>query len=134
MSSDDDRLFAEAMRKVFWPSFIVGIALVLLLGIWNSPAGAHDAKHPELNDWFKSLNSKSGSCCAEMDGTFDPDWESKDGHYRVRIEGEWKDVPEDAVLKSPNLSGRTIVWWYKFSPWGTKSQIMIRCFMPGAMI
>ena len=34
----------------------------------------------------------------------------KDGHYRVRIEGDWVDVPEDAVITEPNRVGRTMVW------------------------
>ena len=32
------------------------------------------------------------------------------GHYRVRLEGEWYDVPDDAVITEPNRVGRTMVW------------------------
>ena len=39
----------------------------------------------------------------------DVDWESKDGHYRVRLEGQWIDVPDD-VITVPNRFGRTMVW------------------------
>ena len=38
------------------------------------------------------------------------DWESESGHYRVRIEGEWVDVPDEAVITEPNRVGRTMVW------------------------
>jgi hypothetical protein len=58
----------------------------------------------------------------------DPDWESKDGHYRVRLEGEWIVVPEDAVITEPNRAGRTMVWPIK-GTLGTS----IRCFLPGSM-
>jgi len=34
----------------------------------------------------------------------------KDGHYRVRLEGEWVMVPDDAVITEPNRAGRTMVW------------------------
>jgi hypothetical protein len=34
----------------------------------------------------------------------------EDGHYRVRIQRQWWDVPEQAVIKEPNRAGRTMVW------------------------
>ena len=56
------------------------------------------------------------------------DWESKDGHYRVRIDGEWVDVPSEAVVDGPNLAGRTMVW-----PYYRDGHPRARCFMPGSM-
>jgi len=58
----------------------------------------------------------------------DVDWESKDGHYRVRIDGDWYDVPEDAVITEPNRVGRTMVW-----PIRGYQGLSIRCFIPGSM-
>src|SRR5262245_45052488 len=29
-----------------------------------------------------------------------------DGHYRVFIDGQWIDVPDEAVVKEPNRAGR----------------------------
>jgi len=83
-----------------------------------------------LKSWFESLRSSRGLCCSGADGVAiaDPDWESKDGHYRVRLDGEWITVPDDAVVTEPNRSGRTMVWPVK-SALGTS----IRCFMPGSM-
>jgi len=83
-----------------------------------------------LKPWFDSLRSGKGPCCSDADGyaVADPDWESKSGHYRVRIEGEWVDVPDDAVITEPNKAGRTMVWPIK--GWGGMT---IRCFMPGSM-
>jgi hypothetical protein len=65
-----------------------------------TPALAHDPSHPELNEWFNRLASGKGLCCSFADGfvVSDVDWESKDGHYRVRLEGRWIDVPDDAVI------------------------------------
>ncbi len=44
-----------------------------------------------LKQWFDSLKSGKGPCCSDADGSAvsDVDWESKGGHYRVRIDGEW---------------------------------------------
>ena len=43
-----------------------------------------------LKPWFDSLRSGKGPCCSDADGfaVLDPDWESKSGHYRVRIDNE----------------------------------------------
>jgi hypothetical protein len=62
-------------------------------------------------------------------GITDVDWESHEGHYRVRLDNEWIDVPNDAVITEPNRAGRTMDWPMK-SPLGTS----IRCFMPGSMM
>jgi hypothetical protein len=57
---------------------------------------------------FDSLRSGKGPCCSDADGfaLSDPDWESRSGHYRVRIDNEWIDVPDDAVITEPNRAGR----------------------------
>src|SRR4051812_46107930 len=83
-----------------------------------------------LKPWFDSLKSGKGPCCSDADGLViaDPDWESLEGHYRVRLDGEWILVPDDAVITEPNRAGRTMVWPVKGSLGTT-----IRCFMPGSM-
>jgi hypothetical protein len=113
----------------------LGLGLAMLLSI----ASAHlveardlDGRYANspLKQWFDSLKSGKGPCCSDADGSAvsDVDWESKDGHYRVRIEGEWFDVPEDAVITEPNRAGRTMVW-----PIKGYLGLTIRCFMPGSM-
>jgi hypothetical protein len=83
-----------------------------------------------LKQWFDNLKSSKGLCCSMADGqsVADPDWDSKDGHYRVRLENNWIDVPDDALITEPNRAGRTMVWPLRFD-----GQISIRCFMPGSM-
>jgi hypothetical protein len=115
--------------------------LAALITIGGGLAQAHDdgryANSP-LKPWFESLRSKSGPCCADADGMTlkDVDWDSKDGHYRVFIEGKWWDVPDDAVIKEPNRTGRTIVWPIYIRDSGANSElrdVKIRCFIPGTM-
>lgn len=107
------------------------IALLLLL---CSPALARDdgryAQSP-LKPWFDSLRSGKGPCCSLSDGTVlsDVDWESRDGHYRVRIAGAWVEVPDDAVLTEPNKAGQTMAW-----PMPGPLGMSVRCFIPGSMI
>ena len=109
-------------------------SLLLMLPLASDPGQARDpdgryANSP-LKQWFDSLKSGKGPCCSDADGSAvsDVDWESKGGHYRVRIEGEWHDVPEDAVITEPNRVGRTMVW-----PIKGYQGLSIRCFMPGSM-
>jgi hypothetical protein len=46
----------------------------------------------------------------------------------VFLEGQWLDVPDDAVLTQPNLYGRTVVWPIKMYVGMT-----IRFFIPGSI-
>jgi hypothetical protein len=83
-----------------------------------------------LKEWFDRLASKNGLCCAFADGVSvqDVDWDTQEGHYRVRIHGEWLVVPDDAVVTEPNRFGPAVVWPYNDRYGNTQ----IRCFIPGA--
>jgi hypothetical protein len=113
---------------------VLSVALVSSLGHARD-RGQYANSSPELKAWFDSLRSGKGPCCSDADGTAisDADWESKNGHYRVRIpnntgEMEWIDVPDEAVITEPNRIGRTMVW-----PIRGYLGMTIRCFMPGSM-
>jgi hypothetical protein len=120
---------ANATMKTFILSFGFGMVVALFVGAVQARDDGRHMQSP-LKPWFDSLKSGKGPCCSVADGlaVSDPDWESKDGHFRVRVENEWIDVPDDAVITEPNLAGRTMVWPVKGSL-GTS----IRCFMPGSM-
>jgi hypothetical protein len=119
---------AEAQLLREGESVVMRTVLILLL--LCSPALAHDPSHPELNEWFNRLASGKGLSCSFADGfaVSDVDWESKNGHYRVRLENNWIDVPDDALITEPNRAGRTMVWPMRFN-----GETFIRCFMPGSM-
>lgn len=112
---------------------IVGVALLMAA---VSPLGhARDRGQyanstPEMKAWFDGLRSGKGPCCSDADGSAvsDVDWETHEGHYRVRIEGQWIDVPDEAVITEPNRIGRTMVW-----PIRGYMGLTVRCFMPGSM-
>lgn len=124
-------------------SVLISVCLVLVAGA--ALARDLDGRYANspLKPWFDHLASGKGLCCSMADGITisDADWESKDGHYRVRVPeaiGDdykpagrliWMDVPEDAVITEPNRAGRTMVWPY----YGDGKISYIRCFMPGEM-
>lgn len=108
-------------------------ALVLALAWLATPAqGRDDGRYANspLKPWFESLRSGLGQCCSDADGYViaDADWKSDHGHYRVRIDDEWVDVPDGAVITQPNKIGRTIVWKHYID-----GHPKVRCFMPGSM-
>lgn len=108
----------------------VGVVILLILLV--TPSRAHDHSRPGLKPWFESLRSRANTpCCDGSDATRldDVDWESRDGRYRVRLSGQWMDVPEDAVIDGPNRAGPAMVW--PFFQMGVP--IGVRCFMPGAL-
>lgn len=139
MMSDEDR---NSIAKIFVALFCLCAGLILVLAIaiaaLTFPAKARDNgqyAQSHLKGWFDSLKSGKGPCCSDADGTAisDVDWEAKDGHYRVRIEGQWVNVPDEAVIKVPNLIGRTMVWPIYYRSTLDPVRIEIRCFMPGSM-
>src|ERR1017187_8797876 len=91
-----------------WIRSCAAFAVALLV---LEPAFARDpdgrfANSP-LKPWFEKLSSGKGPCCSDADGSvvLDTDWETKDGHYRVRIRDKWWDVPAEAVITEPNKVG-----------------------------
>ncbi len=118
-----------------WKPPVQVSSAALLIALAAPPSLARDRgqyanSSPEIKAWFDGLRSGKGPCCSDADGSAvsDVDWESRGGHYRVRIEGEWLDVPDDAVITEPNRVGRTMVW-----PMRGYQGLQIRCFMPGSM-
>src|SRR5271155_937460 len=100
------------------------IGLMLLF-----PVHMHD--RADLDDYFSHLQSRKGSqCCGLSDGLAvkDPDWDTENGHYRVKVWGEWLIVPDEGLVDGPNKYGPAIVWPYRDSVGIPR----IRCFLPGA--
>ena len=106
------------------------VLMPLLQSAFARDNGQYAATSPELKSWFDSLRSGKGPCCSDADGSAvsDVDWESSSGHYKVRLDGTWFDVPDEAVITGPNRVGRTMVW-----PTRGTAGVTIRCFMPGSM-
>jgi hypothetical protein len=138
LHTDDDREnkdpeISQPDRARRWKTpLTIGVAMLILALATHLGHARDDGRYAgsPLKPWFDSLKSGKGPCCSDADGSAvsDVDWESKDGHYRVRLEGEWIDVPEDAVITEPNRIGRTMVW-----PLRGYLGVSIRCFMPGSM-
>lgn len=109
------------------------IAIVVLIATAAS-LSAKDAGRfvgSPLKAWFDQLASGKGLCCSFADGVSvkDVDWDTKDGKYRVRLNGRWIVVPDSAVVTEPNKYGAAVVWPYQDADGATQ----IRCFLPGSL-
>jgi len=108
------------------------VALCMIVSV-PKPLSARDdgrfAGSP-LKQWFDKLASGKGLCCSFADGVSveDVDWDTQDGRYRVRLNGQWLLVPDTALVTEPNRFGPAVVWPYK----DTEGVTQIRCFLPGA--
>ena len=92
-----------------------------------------------LKPWFESLRNGSGQlCCDVADGieVVDGDWDTRNGHYRVRLASGWTVVPDEAVVQGPNHFHKTVVWLWNEEAlkdeWGLIPASPIHCFLPGA--
>jgi|HubBroStandDraft_1064217.scaffolds.fasta_scaffold23420_2 hypothetical protein len=110
-------------------------------GFWQRE---HDAGRAPDAQWWNGLASGKGLCCSFADGerVEDVDWTivnfcvegpSTDevncrGQYRVRLDGQWIEVPDQALVTERNVYGAAVVWPYTDSEGATQ----IRCFLPGA--
>ena len=138
MTAPEDSNLVLRKQMILVALVVVLVAALRILAPQTATARDADGRfaNSPLHGWFESLHSGKGPCCSDADGTAlsDVDWEAKDGHYRVRIEGQWWTVPDEAVIKEPNRAGRTMVWpiYYREID-QTLHKIEIRCFMPGTM-
>jgi cytochrome oxidase assembly protein ShyY1 len=84
---------------------------------------------PDIKSWIKSLTDKKGNnCCDTADGyPAEVEYDIEKDNYKVRIEGEWHIVPNEALIIKPNRLGYAVVW-YTYKDGIPK----IRCFLPGA--
>jgi hypothetical protein len=116
------------------------IAALVLSFALSHPAGAADhgqlgPTSPDVKAWASTLENKlKEGCCSTADGwkPEEVEYDMKGNKYRVKIDGEWYEVPPDAVVEVPNRFGFAVVWYYRSWLNGMKPSVSIRCFIPGA--
>lgn len=120
------------MKRVLIIAGLV-IAALLVGRVKHLRAADLDGRYANspLKQWFDQIKSGKGLCCSFADGFSikDADWDTDGSSYRVRLDGEWIVVPDDAVVREPNRYGPAVVWPVKDQSGATT----IRCFMAGAL-
>jgi len=122
------------MRKISFP--LVTAMLLIVAPVTKTPArdnGQYSNSDPALRQWVHGLKDKSGhGCCETADGhPAEYEWDIAGNRYRVRIEGEWYDVPVEAVIEEPNKLGYATVWYWTTWELDGRATYHIRCFLPG---
>jgi hypothetical protein len=116
-------------------SFIVFLFLAPCFVAEAGDHGQFGSTTPEIKAWANSLENKlQEGCCSTADGwkPEEVEYDMAGNKYRVKIEGDWYDVPRDALVDVPNRFGFPVVWYYKTWDNGISPSISIRCFIPGA--
>jgi len=111
---------------------VTAVALCMVASGLGGVSARDDGRYANspLKPWFDQLASKKGLCCSFADGfkVENVDWDTEEGRYRVRLNGEWITVPDAALVTEPNRFGPAVVWPYRDVDGATQ----IRCFIPGA--
>ena len=119
------------MHRLIGPA-VAGIALCASAFFPNQALARDDGRfaNSQLKPWFDKLASGKGLCCSFADGfkVEDVDWDTNEGRYRVRLNGQWIVVPDAALVTEPNKFGPAVVWPYQDATGATQ----IRCFIPGS--
>lgn len=118
------RNIRQALAKVSAALLSLALALPALArddGRWQSA-------DPSLRDWVRGLTDRYGvSCCDEADSEEVEGWTFGPKGYKVKVLGQWLDVPLSAQLDIPNRLGFARVW-LRYEG-GTP---FVRCFLAGA--
>ena len=108
----------------------------LLCLAFCGPALAHGAFTPDENDWMNRQRAVDGTkCCDERDAHVgeNVEWRLVGGRYQVRIQGEWRDVPEGRLLQinpaDPSPFGGAALLFYSPSP-HAPGGLHLWCFQP----
>jgi hypothetical protein len=128
----------RATAKLAGLAGLIGFSALLLAPFHSAEAADHGQlgpTSPDVKAWAGTLENKlKEGCCSTADGwkPEEVEYDIKENKYRVRIDGEWYDVPADAVIHGPNRFGFAVVWYYRSWLDGIRPSVSIRCFIPGA--
>lgn len=124
--------------------WVIVVAVVILAALGRPAHPRYVGAEPiqfsqEIQDWIKGLRSgqQRSPCCDLSDGDFTQQdlRVGADGrtHFFATVEGEWVEVPDDAIVREPNRIGRPIVWVTRWMGLEGKPVTFVRCFLPGAL-
>ena len=120
-------------------SLCMRILMLISICVLPVPVRAFDnGQYADVPDnvraWFKSVRRPGGSLCCDIADRHRTTWKGdKAGRYWVPINGEWVEVPEEAVVyNAGNPFGEAVIWYTNFpNDENYLSAIFIRCFVPG---
>ncbi len=107
--------------------FLLGFTLMLA---FQGTVRGH-SEHAQYQQWLQGLkNQHNVTCCDGRDNLEVEDWQPlPGGAYKIRVQGDWYDVPAGNVVSGPNRMGAPQAWIGH-----NNGARFIRCFLPGALM
>jgi hypothetical protein len=117
-------------RQSLTPPIVLSLVLAGTLSAASLDRGEFGDVPDNVRSWFKSVRSPHGVPCCDIADGHRTTWDKHPGdeRYWVPIEGEWRPVPNEAVVHNAgNPVGEAVVWYV----WQAGPTLYIRCFVPG---
>jgi hypothetical protein len=90
--------------------------------------GQYNDVPDNVRSWFKNVRSPHGVPCCDIADGHRTAYDIRSDGYWVPIEGEWRQVPAEAIVHNAgNPVGEAVVWYVRQG----ESTYYIRCFVPG---
>jgi hypothetical protein len=94
--------------EVTWVSLAVVVVVIVLVAILKTTSAHGHAGDDDLSAWYRSLQTPSGASCCNMTDCSPVEAEIRGDHWEAKIDGEWRMVPPEVILKRENMDGRPI--------------------------
>ena len=97
-----------------WPARVaLSVPLILLAATAFAVDRGQYGDVPEhIRKWFKDARSPAGVPCCDVSDGYRTDYEVRGGAYWVPINGEWREVPDRAVIRTGgNPTGGAVAFW-----------------------
>lgn len=127
----------EVPRYLVLTILAIGLAILLFMALiarsharWSPQLAQEWGDIPDhVREWFKSVRNPQGvPCCDIADGHRTP-YDIRSDGYWVPIAGEWRQVPQEAIVyNAGNPVGEAVVWYVRQG----ESTYYIRCFVSGS--
>src|SRR5262249_23962883 len=106
-------------HAMHWRQRITHCSLIIIPALFLSlaPGKAFDRGQFEnvpdnVRSWFKSVKGKNGIPCCDISDGHRTDYDVRENTYWVPIDGNWMQVPQDAVVNgAANPTGDAVVWY-----------------------
>jgi hypothetical protein len=90
-----------------------GLLLGAVVAVAPVRAAPPENADPSLSPWYNSLRQPgTGALCCSIADCRPTEYRITRDHYEALVEGIWRDVPPDRVVKrEDNPTGRAVVCW-----------------------
>jgi hypothetical protein len=131
-------------------------SVMFLLILCSAPIAAAAMDQGQFNNipdnirnWFKTAKAPNGSLCCDLVDGHRTEYDMRNNHYWVPIEGVWVEVPAETVIQNAhNPTGEAVVWYSMANRYfgdddyyhalgrgpGWRRAPEIRCFAPAGQI